>query len=156
MKFDKTVNQLLEQNVTRNGTPSNPSFPFPNMQRDRMMGPSRTNMPIQHVPRTNLLSPHDKRNILNTSLANIVKHYFPELLDRNKYPKISEGPFAGKMLDYNKIYVDDLVREVKLKYQSNSQLKEDLAKLEPFLSNNQSIIQATAEAIKSQLYPKGL
>lgn len=153
MKFDKTVNQLLEQNVTGNGTLSNPSFPFPNMQRDRMMGPSRSNMPIQNVSRINPLNPHEKKNLLKAHLKNIVKQYLPELLDRNRYPKISNGFFAG-MLDHNRIYVEDLIREVKLKYQSNPQFKEALSKIEHLLSNNESIIQATAEAVKNQLYPK--
>ena len=138
MKFDKLVDQLMEQSM-------NPAIPpgqmMPQLGRGRSIDPGFNR---QGPPKTSIQRDMEYKfnpNLRVQELRVLVQKHFPELLDKSKYPKKTQGYFGGQIpaapnaVDTDKIDRDELSRQIKMKMLNNPAIGSEFSRVEKHLSD---------------------
>ena len=133
MKFDKLVNQLMEQSMNPAITPGQM---MPQLGRGRSIDPGfyRQGPPMTPAQRNR----QDAFNLNSRwlRLRVLVQKHFPELLDKSKYPKKTQGYFGGQIpaapnaVDTDKIDRDELSRQIKMKMLNNPAVSSEFSRSE--------------------------
>ena len=112
---------------------------MPQWGRGRSMDPGFNR---QGPPKTSIQRDMEYKfnpNLRVQELRVLVQKHFPELLDKSKYPKKTQGYFGGpaapNAVNTDKINRDDLSRQIKMKMLNNPAVSSEFSRVEKHLSD---------------------